>query len=188
MYAHPRTQVARLSRGGALLRLTDGYYVVVPDDRGVDWRPTLEAAALGVASAIYGAGGAVLMGVSAARVRGAIPRALATATVAVPRQHRAISLDGLGDVVVRFVQRDTDDLDAQLESFGALGRGLVTTVEQTILDLGRRVPSGADESQVREAIDNLWLQADQELLDELAQRQRGRATLVRLRGERRDRG
>lgn len=54
------------------------------------WLPSLEGAAAGIASTIYGADNAILMGVSAARVLGVIPRALATAVVAVPKQHRSI--------------------------------------------------------------------------------------------------
>ena len=48
----------------------------------------LEAAAAGIATAIYGPDDVIVMGPSAARLHGAIPRALATATIAVPSQHR----------------------------------------------------------------------------------------------------
>ncbi|MGB8386716.1 MAG: hypothetical protein WCE76_02440, partial [Mycobacterium sp.] len=73
---------------------------MVPQDMvGRQWVPSLEAAAAGIASAIYGATDAVLMGISAARVLGAIPRALATAVVAVPGQHRPIRLKDRPSVV-----------------------------------------------------------------------------------------
>lgn len=66
VYAHPRAQIARLVRNGDLHRLADGYYTVVPRDRvGGGWLPELEAAAAGIATAQFGEGAAVLMGVSA---------------------------------------------------------------------------------------------------------------------------
>ncbi|MFY2786607.1 hypothetical protein [Rhodococcus sp. MALMAid1271] len=67
--------------------------------------PGLEAAAAGVAVAAYSADDAddaVVMGVSAARLHGAIPRALAMAVVAVPTRHDPIRLADR-QAVVRFV-------------------------------------------------------------------------------------
>lgn len=85
--------MARLLERGLLHRLTDGYYVVVPPAMvGRGWMPGLETAAAGIASAIYGPDDIVVMGVSAARLHGAIPRALSAATIAVPAQHRPIAL------------------------------------------------------------------------------------------------
>src|SRR6478735_431388 len=76
IYAHPRPQLARLVERGLVHRLADGYYVVVPQDMvGRNWIPSLEIAAAGIASAIYGADNIVVMGVSAARLHGVIPRA-----------------------------------------------------------------------------------------------------------------
>ncbi|HST81576.1 MAG TPA: hypothetical protein VLL08_07540, partial [Kineosporiaceae bacterium] len=73
---------------GLLHKVAVGYYVVVPQDRaGTDWRPTIEAAAAGIATAAVGAGSAILMGLSAARLHHAISRALGTGIVAVS-QHR----------------------------------------------------------------------------------------------------
>jgi hypothetical protein len=90
-----------------------GYYVVVPQDRiGTDWRPSIEAAA-GIATAAVGAGNAALMGLSAARIHNAVPRALGIAIVAGPGDRRDITLRDR-DGVVHFVQRDTDTLDAEL--------------------------------------------------------------------------
>ncbi len=74
-------------------RLADGYYVVVPQDMlGRTWIPSLKAAAAGIATAIHNHDDIVVMGLSAARLHGVIPSALATAIVAVPRQHRPIAL------------------------------------------------------------------------------------------------
>lgn len=181
VYRDPRPQFARLTKAGALLRLADGYYAVVPDDRGPEWRPGLEAAAAGVASAIYGPTEAIVMGISAARVHGAIPRAVGVATVAVPRQHRPVTLDGAGGGVVYFVRRDVARLDARQEPLGELGRGLVTTPEQTALDLARPRDAHIDPAQVVEALHNLMPLCDAEVLEELATTQRLGAALKRLR-------
>lgn len=176
VYRAPRSEFARLSRAGALLRVAPGYYVVVPDDRGADWRPSVEAAAAGVAASIFGPGEAVLMGMSAARVLGAVPRALGVAVVAAPRQHRPVRLDGLGGPPVFFVKRDVARLDARSEGLGETGRGLVTTPEQTVLDLARPLKTHVSDEQVAEAIRNLAPRCDKDVLQELARDQRlGRA-------------
>ena len=68
VYVEPRPEFVRLASRGVLHRLATGYYALVPPsahDRA--WLPSLEAAAFGVAAADYGADGAVLMVVSAAR-------------------------------------------------------------------------------------------------------------------------
>ncbi len=129
-YAHPGPEIARLHEHGLLHRLADGYYVVVPQDMlGRTWIPDLEAAAAGIATTIYDHDDIVVMGLSAARLHGAIPRALATAIVAVPRQHRPITLTDR-PAVVRFVKRNTAELDAERVRT-ELGPTLVTTPEQT---------------------------------------------------------
>src|SRR5665213_469399 len=82
VYAHPRAQLTRLERLGLLHKVATGYYVVVPQDRiGLGWKPTIEAAAGGVAAAAVGPGKAVLMGITAARLHNVVPRALAIAIV-----------------------------------------------------------------------------------------------------------
>src|SRR5664279_4506617 len=78
VYAHPRSQIARLVNRGRLHRLAAGYYAVVPDGLINDgWKPSLEAAGYGIGAADYGPDNCVLMGLSAARLLGALPRALA---------------------------------------------------------------------------------------------------------------
>ncbi|MGB3373038.1 MAG: type IV toxin-antitoxin system AbiEi family antitoxin [Rhodococcus sp. (in: high G+C Gram-positive bacteria)] len=103
--------------------------------------PGLEAAAAGIAVAAYGLDDAVVMGVSSARLHGVIPRALATAVIAVPTRHDPIrSADRQAadrQAVVRFVVRDTTRLDAE-RIRTELGPVLVTTPEQTVLDLMKR--------------------------------------------------
>lgn len=180
VYAQPRGEMRRLERRGALHRLAHGYYVVVPQHQtGTDWMPTLEAAAAGIATADFGPANAILMGVSAARVHGAIPRAIGTAVVAVPVQRNAITLADRA-ATVRFVKRDTGRLDAERMST-ELGPTLVTTPEQTVLDLARRPDLGDAADEVRDAVRILIGRADVELLDELATAQRARASLRRAR-------
>lgn len=180
VYAQPRGEMRRLERRGALHRLAHGYYVVVPQDQtGTEWMPALEAAAAGIATADFGPANAILMGVSAARLHGAIPRAIGTAVVAVPAQRNAIRL---ADRVatVRFVKRDTARLDAERMNT-ELGPTLVTTPEQTVLDLARRPDLGHAADEAREAVRILIGSADDGLLAELATAQRAWASLRRAR-------
>jgi predicted transcriptional regulator of viral defense system len=177
-YAFPGPELARLADRGLLQRVANGYYIVVPQDMiGREWVPSVEVAAAGIASAIYGATHAVLMGISAARVLGAIPRALGTAVVAVPDQHRPIRLKDRQSVV-RFVKRDTDRLDAErIET--PLGAALVTTPEQTILDLAHRPQLGDAQDEVPAAIAMLYQRSDHQRLKALAGDQRLTASLRR---------
>lgn len=181
VYAQPRGEVRRLERRGALHRLAHGYYVVVPQEQiGTEWMPTLEAAAAGIATADFGAGAVVLMGVSAARLHGAIPRAIAAAIVAVPAQRNAITLADR-TATVRFVKRDTARLDAERMST-ELGATLVTTPEQTVLDLARRPALGDAEDEVRDAVRILLARSDPAQLDDLATEQHAQASLRRAWG------
>jgi predicted transcriptional regulator of viral defense system len=177
-YAFPGPELARLADRGLLQRVANGYYIVVPQDMiGREWVPSLEAAAAGIASAIYGATQAILMGISAARVLGAIPRALATAVVAVPDQHRPIRLKDRQSVV-RFVKRDTDKLDTErIET--PLGSAIVTTPEQTLLDLAHRPQLGDAQDEVPAAITMLYQRSDHQRLKALAADQRLMASLRR---------
>lgn len=180
VYAHPRSQLVRLERAGALRRIAYGLYVVVPQEHvGTGWIPTLEAAAAGIAAATFGTEHAALMSVSAARVLGAIPRALSTAIVAAPAQHAPLQLVDR-DAVVRFVKRDVGILDV-LPVTTELGRALVTSVEQTVLDLARRPSLGVADDQIPDAIRVLLTASDAALLTELAARQRKQAALRRAR-------
>ncbi|MET4432468.1 type IV toxin-antitoxin system AbiEi family antitoxin [Mycolicibacterium sp. 624] len=178
VYAHPRSQLVRLAEQGVLHRLADGYYAVVPQEMlGRKWIPNLESAAAGIATAIYGFDNVVVMGLSAARLHGVMPRALATAIVAVPRQHRLIELSDR-TAIVRFVQRDTSSLDA--ERIGTeLGPALVTTPEQTVLDLAHRPTLGDNEADVPAAVAALYARSDEKRLQGLAAEQRRLASLRR---------
>lgn len=135
VYAHLRPQFARLVDAGLLRRLHPGLYAVVPAEHVGDgmWRPPLEAAAGAIAGAMYGPDRAVVVGLAAACLHHAVPRALGRATVAVPHWRRPMHIVGTG-WTVRFVQRDTDRLDAELIK-AELGPILVSTPEQTLGDL-----------------------------------------------------
>lgn len=180
VYAHPPQQFARLAERGLLHKIATGYYAIVPPhstDRS--WLPGLEAAAYGIAAADYGPEGAVLMGLSAARLHGAIPRALAVAVVAVPKSRPTLTLsDRLATVV--FVRRDTDRLDAERLTTD-LGASLVTTVEQTLLDLAHRPGVGGVPTEAKDAVRTLWPRADAARLNEIAETQRRRSALARAR-------
>jgi predicted transcriptional regulator of viral defense system len=179
-YAHPDPQLRRLEKLGSLHRIAHGYYTGVPQDHvGTGWMPTLEAAAAGIAGARFRPQRAPLMGVSAARAHGAIPRALSTAIVAAPAQHDPIMLLDRS-ATVRFVKRDTAHLDVESIST-ELGRALVTSIEQTVLDLARKPSLGVAEDQIPEALRALLPRCDPEILDELAARQRLRSALERAR-------
>ncbi|MPY86082.1 MAG: hypothetical protein GEV00_23225, partial [Actinophytocola sp.] len=115
----------------------------------VRWFPTPHATALGIGQADYGVADVALMGVSAARVHGAIPRAIAVAAVAVPKKRPALTSDGARLV---FVRRDVSRLDVE-RTTTELGDGWVTTVEQTLLDLAARPElGGLARADIEEAI------------------------------------
>ncbi|MHB2022018.1 MAG: type IV toxin-antitoxin system AbiEi family antitoxin domain-containing protein [Mycobacteriales bacterium] len=171
VYAHPRTQIARLVEHGLLHPLAPGYYALVPRALvGADFRPTLEAAAYGVAAASYGADEVLLMGLSAARLHGALPRALSVAVVAVPVQRRALRLTDR-PATVTFVRRDTRRLDGQRMRTD-LGSALVTGVAQTVLDLAHRPDLGGAHAEAQAAAVTLLGRCDPALLAELATQQR----------------
>ncbi|MBL1075470.1 type IV toxin-antitoxin system AbiEi family antitoxin domain-containing protein [Nocardia sp. 2] len=176
---HPRQQLARLVERGVLHRAAQGYYVVIPQEYvGTAWLPGLEAVAAGIGTVMFGTDNAIVMGVSAARMHGVMPRSLGVAVVAVPRQRATLRLVDR-DASVRFVARDTGRLDAELIRT-ELGGALVTTSEQTVLDLTRRPDLGDAAVDVPAAIRALYRRCDRERLAELAIEQRMRATLDRV--------
>ncbi|HEY6428391.1 MAG TPA: type IV toxin-antitoxin system AbiEi family antitoxin [Acidimicrobiales bacterium] len=169
-YANPWEEFARLTRTGVLAKLTHGYYLLVPEEkRGGYWTPEVEGVALGIAVADYGRDPVALMGPAAARVLGAIPRALATGTVAVPLQ-RPMVVTTTGEV--QFVTRKVERLDTQRVTTD-ITTGWVTTPEQTVLDLADR-PSlgGITPATAEEAIRTLAGRCDQQLVARLARAQR----------------
>lgn len=175
----PAALLVRLTDLGLLHRVATGFYVAVPDDQvGTGWMPGVEAAAAGIAIAAYGPDEAVVMGVSAARLHGANPRALATAVVAVPTRHDPIQLADR-QAVVRFVVRDTARLDADRIDTD-LGSVLVTTAEQTVLDLAKRSGLGDAEGEVWPAVEQFYRKCNPDVVAEIADAQKMRTTLTRL--------
>lgn len=180
VYANPHKEARELVKRGILHRLAHGFYCAVPAEHDpTTWSPTIEGAAAGIAAAAYGDRIPVLMGLSAARLHHALPRAIGEAYVAVPTAHRPLPLTDRGGTV-HFALRDVAALDAEL-LVTDLGPALATTKEQTVLDLARLDPRGTD-LDTRQAIDAMWAGCDQDVIERLAGRQRMRATLRRLRG------
>lgn len=179
VYGNPAAELKRLEKRGALFRLGRGYYAVVPEGfRRSAWRPGLEAAALGIGVADYGIDGAVLMGLSAARLHGAVPRAIGRAWVAVDAKRPTKSL-AMGSVA--FVFRGTNELDA-VRMQTELGSGLVTSPTQTALDLADRPDDWAGSpAHASEAIWSLLPRIDWNRARRLAEDQRRRPAFVRLR-------
>ncbi len=162
-----------------LHRIANGHYVVVPHEHvGTAWLPSLEAAAAAISVSDVGLEQTVVMGVSAARLHHAIPRALGRAVVAVPRQRAALRLRDR-DAHVVFVRRDVARLAAELVGTD-LGRVLVTTPEQTVLDLAHRPTLGTSEQVARDAARALLSRCEPAELDRIAGQQRLGATLRRL--------
>jgi hypothetical protein len=176
VYAHPRAELARLVHNGAAHRLATGYYALTPQSRlgHRDWRPELNAAALALSQADYGPDGAALMGIGAARLHGAIPRALAVTVVAVPKQRPMLTTTS-GQI--HFVRRELDRLDLE-RATTEMTTGWVTTIEQTLLDLAARPALGGLPEQDRvEALRALWARADHALCEDLARAQRRQSAL-----------
>lgn len=178
VYVNPGAELKRLAERGALLRLARGYYAIVPEQyRSSSWRPPLEAAALGVGIADYGIAGAILMGLSAARIHGAVPRAIGRAWVGVEakRPDRHLSIGS-----VDFVYRDVDRLDALLVQ-AELGPGLITSPTQTALDLADHPGDwGGGTTAASDAIRSLLAQVDWDLVRRLAGDRRRRPAYTRL--------
>jgi hypothetical protein len=186
VYTEPKVQLRRWVREGRMNRLAHGAYYALPDDAEAPWFPTLEAAAAAAATAFFGDRVPVLMHLTAARLHGVIPRALGVAIVAVPRQHKRLKLLDRPDGEVLFVKRDVEVLDAVLTDTD-LGEALMTTLEQTALDLAKRPTLGDLPDQTREALAALLPRCDRDRLVELAQAQRAQAALAviaRLDGDR----
>lgn len=141
LYANPEKELVRMRRDGRLVRIAPGTYTAKPDtiDAAVEWFPRFEEAAMAYATGQYGPRVPVLAGIGAARFHHAIPRALGVTVIAVPEQHRPIVLANGGRVV--FTCTDTSALDARLET-GGLGTFMVTTPEQTFVDLLARPEVG----------------------------------------------
>ena len=170
LYASPAQEAQRLAASGVLLHLAHGYYAVPPSawigDRS--WVPEIEAVALGIAGADHHVGDVAIVGISAARVLGHVPRALHGAVVAVPVRRRSLTT-GAGQVY--FWRRSVNLLETQVWR-SELVQGRVSTVEQTLLDVADRPQqAGVTLSTAEEALRSLSLVADWERVLELARAQ-----------------
>lgn len=177
-YTQPALQFRRLEKEGVLLKVAHGYYALIPEaSRGGQWRPEIEALALGVGQADYGINGAVLMHLSAARVQGAIPRAIAVAVLAVPKQRPALETM-YGRII--FVKRDVARLK-RIKVITELETGWSTSNEQTVVDLARRPDLVKGMSHVaHEAVCNLFALSDKGILDSLVKEARMGSALNQL--------
>lgn len=179
-WSNAAKELSRLAAAGAIAAPLHGYYVVVPHGRVGDrsWRPTIEGFALALAQRVADADRVALIGVSAARLHGALPRALATAVVAVGEQRRTLQTEW-GDVV--FVARDVSVLDVQRADTD-LTTGWVTTIEQTLLDIADRPTlGGIDPRAASDVLAALAPRAEWDVVADLARRQRRRAAYARAR-------
>ena len=178
LYVNPSSELARLEDQGAVQRFARGYYALVPAQSvgSSGWRPTIEALALGVAVTDYGVDQVALMGPSAARLHGALPRAVALGSVAIPKQRPPLTTRwGRISFHTRDVARlDLEHVDTDLVA------GYQTTVEQTILDLARWAHTwDISRDMISEAITALAGRADWSLTRDLAVKQGERAAYVR---------
>ena len=178
LYTQPALQFRLLEADGKLLKIAHGYYALVPEaSRGSNWRPEIESLALGIGQADYGVDGAILMHLSAARLQGAIPRAIAVAVVAVPKRRPALETS-YGRIV--FVKRETTRLK-RVKVKTELGEGWSTNKEQTTLDLARRPDLVEGMSSVaHEAACTLYFLSDKNKLDSIANDQRLKSALGRV--------
>ncbi|CAN5785040.1 hypothetical protein BH24ACT15_BH24ACT15_33320 [soil metagenome] len=180
VWARPAKELVRLADHGLVKRVAHGYWAIVPPARRLDggWVPPIEELALALATrdAVYE--GAVLSNMAAARVHGLVPRALGAAVVAVDRQRPPIRTPW---GTIYFTTRNTATLDVQATVIGRT-EGLVTTPEQTLIDLLRHPTVGhVVAADAREAATKLARDVDWDQVEELAGRQRGQAALTRFR-------
>ena len=168
-YANPEKELARMARNCVMVRLGHGTYMAKPDNVSPNevWKPPFEEAAMGYATAAYGERIPILAGLGAARWYHAIPRAIAVTVIAVPTRHNSVTLATGGRVV--FIVRRVDQLDAVVVR-GGVGRMLVTTLEQTLIDLVRNPELGGLRSEAEPAIDALADRVDSDQLSRLLAR------------------
>ena len=167
-YANPEKELVRMRDAGHVVRIAPGTYTAKPDTVRADlpWQPNFEEAAMAYATAHYGNRVPVLYGIGAARFHHAIPRAIGVTVVALPEQHRPITLEAGGGRVV-FTRTDVTKLDARYEQ-GKLGGFLVTTPEQTLLDLLDRPTLGGMTTEAAAAAGTLAGMVDHEKVRRLA--------------------
>lgn len=168
LYADPEKELVRLNRTGLVTKIATGTYTAKPDTIPADavWRPGFEEAAMAYATAYYGNRVPVLYGIGAARFHHTIPRAIGVTVIAVPQQRRPVILTDGGTVI--FTTTDVDRLQAELEDT-PIGRFLVTTPEQTLIDLLARPDLGGMPEQALEAAARLATRVDEDRVRDMAE-------------------
>ncbi len=167
LYANPRKELVRMRDAGLLVQIAPGTYTAKPDDIAAEqpWRAPFEESSMAYATAQFADRVPVLYGIGAARFHHAIPRAIAVTVIAVPQQHRPVVLAVGGRIV--FTRTDVGRLDARYER-GRTGGFLVTTPEQTLLDLLDRPALGGMPAEAAAATLTLAELADRDRVQELA--------------------
>lgn len=172
----------RFEASGVILRVARGSYVLVPEAlRRPDpsWRPTLESIALGLAAASFGPAEVALIGPSAARVHGALPRSISIATVSYPSTRPRDIETVCG--TVRTYRRSIDQMDV-VQANSDLVQGQVTSIEMTMLDLASKAPKWPiGHSDRIQAIRLLAARADWDLAEEIANDHRKKTSLASAR-------
>ena len=178
MYSQPARQFNYWEKEGVLLKVAHGYFAHIPEvSRGGHWRPEIEALALGIGQADYGKNEVALMHISAARIHGAIPRALAVAVVAVPKRRPSLETT-CGRII--FVQRNVSSLK-KIRIDTELATGWCTSIEQTALDLAGRPDLVEGLTGVtRDAARTLFDRVSEKKLQAVIREQRMGSALVRL--------
>lgn len=178
---YAKQDFARLEKSGAILRVAHGHYMLVPERHrkpDPDWRPSLERIGLGITTAQYGSDEVAIIGPSAARVHGAVPRALGIATVSTPSTMPRDVTTVMG--TVRLYPRTIDKMDV-IRIDNDLATGLVTSIEMTMLDLMAKAPKWPLlESDKLEAVRWLADRADWDIAEEVARDFRRKAAFERL--------
>ncbi|MCL2666771.1 MAG: type IV toxin-antitoxin system AbiEi family antitoxin [Micrococcales bacterium] len=164
LYANPEKELVRLRANGLVVRIAYGTYVAKPDTVAPEtpWKPLFEEAAMGYATAAYGDRVPILVGLGAARHWHAIPRPIAVTVVAVPEQHRPVTLETGGRVVFAVRQPGTTDAIPVQASLGTM---LVARIEQTLVDLVLRPDLGGMPDEAKAAAQALTSRADPQRLD-----------------------
>lgn len=178
LYTQPSLQFQYWEQEGVLLKVAHGYYAHIPEaSRGGHWRPEIEALALGIGQADYGTNEVALMHISAARIHGAIPRALAVAVVAVPKRRPSLETT-CGRII--FVQRAVSSLK-KIRIETELATGWCTSIEQTALDLAGRPDLVKGLTAVtQEAARTLFDHANEKKLQAVIGKRRMGSALIRL--------
>lgn len=178
IYVQPHPEFRRWEESGVLLKVAHGYYAHIPEAaRGGSWRPEIESLALGIGQADYGKNSVALMHLSAARIYGAIPRALAVAVIAVPKRRPTLETS-CGRIV--FVKREIS-LIKRMRIDTELATGWCTSIEQTVLDLANRpdLVNGLT-TLAQDAARILFTRSKDQKLNELLKSQRLETAFSRL--------